>query len=588
MQWSPPPTAGWPPPHPEPWQAGPPSRLPAYLREEPRHYWPAPPQPPSPRRRFPIGWILMAALLVVVPGSAAVLAFSSEEVVALEPARPGVMAAFQLPGVPRVAIADQEVIEVGSSPDRQLGLPAEGGPEFARAPGGGVRGYAEQPVQWLRCDDDLCARVLAPLDWERPDDRAIWLSMRKVSSGDASRGTLFVNPGGPGMEGQSHAIDVPKWPWRGYDVIGWDPRGTGQSTPVQCGGDDAVDRVRELDYSPDDDVERRALVEGMADFARGCRAASGDLLDHLGTVDVVRDLDLLRHLVGQRTLNYLGVSYGTYVGAVYAQLFPERVGRMVLDSATTVGAPWVSTGDLYLDEEYLGEFAQWCVDQGDCPLGDSAETVLERIDGFLDGLDRQALLEGDRRLTQTMAAMGVSHGLQLGEYGYPDLRDALTEALAGDGGWLLALDDERVGRVVDDGYDPSTTALQALLCSDEADRGYRPVLDQWADSWRIAESQFSRHLGVELFCEVWAAEPSPRLKIAPTNLPRILVIGATDDPITPYRDSVDMAHQLPRAILLTMEADWHGVFGSGSECIDRHVATFVREGRIPEGQWCEV
>lgn len=236
MQRSSPPQAGCPPGQPEPRVSGPHSRLPAYLREEPRYYWPVPPQPPSSRRRVPLGWILLAVLLVVVPGSAAVLAFSTEEVVALEPARPGILAAFQLPGVSRVAVADQAVLEAEPSPDRQLALPVADGPAFASPPGGGVRGYADQPVQWRACDDDLCATVLAPLDWERPDDRGIWLTMRKVRSGDASRGAVFVNPGGPGIEGQSDAIGLPTGLWRGYDVIGWDPRGTGQSTPVQCGG----------------------------------------------------------------------------------------------------------------------------------------------------------------------------------------------------------------------------------------------------------------------------------------------------------------------------------------------------------------
>ena len=491
----------------------------------------------------------------------------------------------RLPGVPEIPVAQHETFpaEPGANADRQLAYEPQGNPEVDLADGlGGHADYATQVVDWALCDDGSgaqCATVTAPLDWDDPDGDAVEIAVRRVIGGDSSRGPLFVNPGGPGLGGQEMAQRL-AGRWENYDTVGWDPRGTGQSTRVVCGGLAETDDFMALDGSPDDTAEDRALRDGSADFAQDCRDASGDLLDHLTTIDVARDLDLLRHLLGAEKLTYVGVSYGTYVGAMYAELFPGSVGRLVLDAAVDITgddeAPPQSAGF----ERALGNFAQWCAESELCDLGDDRDAIVDGIGAFLSGLDARPLPVGDRELTQTLAAAGIALFLYEDEEAYRTLAEVIAQGQGGDGGALLQAADLMNGRSPG-GYDTIAYAFPAMVCADVADRGMDAVPDEWRDTFDDAPLM-APHLGMSYTCETWTTAPAPQIRITAAGAPPILVVGTTGDSATPYEQAVAMAEQLESGVLLTLDGAGHGAVTGDNECIAEAVDRYLFDGEVPE------
>ncbi|RMB61194.1 alpha/beta hydrolase [Tessaracoccus antarcticus] len=492
------------------------------------------------------------------------------------------------PGVPAVKVADHATWKPTAplNPDRQLGGdPNPGNVQLPSAAGDDLAAYWTQPVAWKSCGEQLCATVKAPLDWDDPGRSAVDIAMRKVPSKNPTRGPLFVNPGGPGFGGQDFARNLGTDKWSGYDIIGWDPRGTGKSTTVQCGTTEQTDAVFELDGSPDDAAEERALETGWAEFARQCRAASGELLDHLTTIENVRDLDLLRHLVGAEKLNYVGVSYGTYVGAVYAELFPDRAGRLVLDSAVDITDDEASASQSEGFELALRNYATWCAKTKACTLGDSADEVVDGIATFLAGLDANPIAVGDRSLTQSLGATGVALFLYSDEQAYPGLTYVLTDAMDGRAGDLLKAADELNGRGAD-GYETVAYAFPATRCVDWADEGIEATFDFWEEN-KAKSPVFATNMGVDFVCETWTADPGPQLKLTAKGAPPILVVGTTGDSATPYEHAVSMAKQLESGVLLTFEGAGHGSVTGGNKCVNAAVTKYLEDGVPPkDGATC--
>ncbi len=487
------------------------------------------------------------------------------------------------PGVPLVPVEDHEVWDLGENlnEDRQLDVTAdEGEIELPEALGTDLSPYWDQTVDWQPCDEELCAQILAPLDWEEPGKAAVEIAMRKVPSAEPTRGPLFVNPGGPGFGGQSFATNLGADAWEGYDIVGWDPRGTGESTAVECGTTEQTDEVFELDGSPDDAAERAALEKGWAEFARQCRENSGVLLDHITTIENVRDLDLLRHLLGAEKLNYVGVSYGTYVGAVYAELFPDRAGRLVLDSAVDITDDEESAAQSEGFELALRNYAEWCADNEKCILGDSVDEVVDGIADFLAGLDSEPIEVGDRVLTQGLATTGVALFLYSDEEAYPSLTYVINEAMQGEGSYLLGASDDLNGRT-ETSWETVAFAFPATRCVDSADEGIDASYEWWEKN-RKKSPVFGTNMGVDFVCETWTAAPAPQLKLTAKGAPTILVVGTTGDSATPYEHAVSMAKQLEPGVLLTFDGAGHGAVTSGNKCIAKAVSKYLEEGVAPE------
>ncbi len=496
----------------------------------------------------------------------------------------------RMPGIPEKKISEYETFpaEPDQNADRQLDYLASGTArvEFLDSLGDYEK-YANQVVDWKLCDDSeasQCATVTVPLDWEQPAGKAIEIAVRRIPDGDSSLGPLFVNPGGPGFGGQDFA-EAMAGRFANYDVVGWDPRGTGQSTRVVCGSQQQTDAFVELDGSPDDAAEDEALQQGARDFAKQCRDGSGELLDHLTTIEVVRDLDLIRHLLGAEKLNYVGVSYGTYVGATYAQLFPNSAGRLVLDAAVDITGK-DETPQVKGFELAWNNFTKWCEGSDLCELGDSSERIDEDVTAFLNSLDESPITLGQRTLTQTLAATGIAAFLYADEEAYRSLSYVLDEAMQGRGSYLLEAADSMNGRH-DNGYDTIMFAFPAMACADAVDDGVAPVLGDWKDTFEVAPV-LAPQMGTSYNCQLWTSGSAPQLKLTAEGAPPILVVGTTGDSATPYEQAVSMADQLESGSLLTLEGAGHGAVTGDNGCIADAVDGFLLEGTVPkDGKTCK-
>lgn len=491
-----------------------------------------------------------------------------------------------------------ELIRVSESPgfevDR-LRLPASNAePDgFADAPSGeGLTGYLDQRVDWRACSTFECTRVLVPLDYANPSEQAITLALaRRKATKTPVLGTLFINPGGPGGSGRNMVTYFESEGLEQYDIVGWDPRGTNASTPVRCFDETKTDDYVELDASPDDAAETQALLVGTYEFAVSCWERSGDLLKHISTIDTVRDLDLLRQLLGDDKLNFLGYSYGTRVGSYYADLFPQRVGRLVLDASVDITGDDSVIQAMGFDQA-LDSFAAWCARQN-CRLGSTKEAVLAATTGFLERLDGAPLRVPDtsggsaRTLTQTLAATGIAAYMYGGIPAWQVLeRDLAAAALDSDGGRLLRASDGLNSRSEDGTYGSLFYSFQAIGCADSDDQGVLDAERRWTDDQRKAPV-YGKYFGPGYTCALWPVNSAPQLKPTGSGAGPIVVVGATGDPATPYQHAVTMAQQLESAVLLTYEGEGHGTFGGKSECVDNAVIAYLTQGTVPaEGMRC--
>ncbi|MGD7788813.1 alpha/beta hydrolase [Propionibacteriaceae bacterium Y1700] len=453
-------------------------------------------------------------------------------------------------------------------------------------PGIGLERYLGQEVDWTSCQGGTeCAEIAVPLDHADPDGQAITLALRRARTSGTSRGTIFVNPGGPGGSGWSMVGQYAGGLF-GYDVIGWDPRGVGRSTPVQCQNGADLDAYYDLDSTPDDVAEEKAMDEGNRAFAESCLAGSGRLLEHVSTVETVTDLDLMRQLVGDEKLHYLGYSYGTEIGAVYAQLFGQNVGHLVLDSAVNI-----TDDDSVIQSQgfdrALGNFAEWCA-AGNCSLGDDRSAVINSVTELWADLEAEPLPVGRRQLTQSLAVLGTLVPLYQDEGAWPYLAQALEAARAGDGEMLLGFADSYNERGSDGRYGQMLYGFNAVRCLDEADDGVEGAKRQAAEDAKKSPI-FGANSGADLVCPMWpvaAREPVGKIT-GPEVTEPILVIGTTGDSATPYEYAQSMASQLRTGVLLTFEGEGHGAFGGGNACLDGAVRDyFVNDRPPPEGTRC--
>ncbi|MCX4692529.1 alpha/beta hydrolase [Streptomyces sp. NBC_01408] len=486
-----------------------------------------------------------------------------------------------------------------SSGGREDVSPAE--PSAAPA---ALRPYYEQKLSWRDCGVPgfQCATMKAPLDYANPgsgQDVDIAVSRRAATGPGKRLGSLLVNPGGPGGSGigylQAYAgIGYPAPVRAQYDMVSFDPRGVARSSPVECLTGPAMDRYTQVDQTPDDTAERALLVAAFKEFAASCQARSSRILPHLSTVDAARDMDVLRAVLGDAKLSYVGASYGTFLGATYAELFPGRVGRLVLDGAMDPSRPAV---DLNRDqtagfETAFTSFAKDCAEQSDCPFGKGdPREVAARLKEFFRKADAQPVPTGDpdRPLGESLATTGVIAALY-DESAWPQLREALTAAMDGDGAGLLSLADSYYEREPDGKYANLMYANAAVNCVDQPPAFNGPDAVQTAlPSFEKASPVFGAGLAwASLNCAYWPVEATGTAKpLKAQGAPPIVVVGTTRDPATPYKWAQALAGQLDSGILLTYDGDGHTAYGRGSDCIDTSINRYLLEGKPPrDGKKC--
>jgi len=437
-----------------------------------------------------------------------------------------------------------------------------------------------------------CSRLTVPLDYADPGGATIQLALvRKPATDQAHRlGSLVVNPGGPGGSGISYATSgdvADATVLARYDLVGFDPRGVGASDPVECLTDSQLNQFVDTPPNPNTPAQLAEVVQQSQLLAQQCEAKSGALLPVVGTVDAARDMDILRAGLGDKQLNYLGKSYGTLLGATYAQEFPQRVGRFVLDGAMDpdLTAEQMNLTQAASFDKELHLFLDDCVTQSDCPFGTTDPNVAyTKLQNWVDGLNANPITgDGTRKVDEAYALTGISVAMY--DQGYwPDLRAALGSAMDGNGATLLTMADAYNDRENGHFVDNEIEANYAVNCVDHPDEATSVAqIEQELPAFEKAAPFFGPMVDwSSLPCAYWKASPtdSPHV-IKATGAGPIIVVGTTNDPATPYAWAQHLASELTSGHLLTMNGDGHTAYRRGSTCIDSAIDAYYLTGALP-------
>lgn len=485
-----------------------------------------------------------------------------------------------------------------SVPGEDLGSESNGTDETAPVPEG-LEDFYSQDVEWGACEDSgsintECTTVTVPLDYDNPDGESIEIAVLKANATGEAKGSLFVNPGGPGASGQdvaeSASFYFTEQLRENYDIIGFDPRGVGDSAPIDCLPDDELGIMLDKSYDDTDEGEAESLAD-TKEIIASCSESSGGLLEFVSTIDAAKDMDVMRAAFGEDKLDYFGFSYGTHLGGQYAELFPENVGHMVLDGAVDPAIP--SLDQSYFQavgfEQALDAYIDYCLGEEDCPLeGDTPEEAKAFLQETIEATEDNPVPTSieDRVVSPGIFYTGIATTLY-SEETWPYLSQALDMLLnQDDGSLILTFNDLMIGRDTFTGEfsDNSLEARWAINCID-----YPADIDEAAvaeNDARLAEDAplFAPYFqGGDTFCSEWpfTADEVPGPFVAEGSS-EILVIGTTGDPATPYQSSVNLAEQLENGILLTWEGEGHTAYGTAGPCIEDAVDDYFINDTIPE------
>ncbi|QCQ91568.1 alpha/beta hydrolase [Rhodococcus sp. SGAir0479] len=466
----------------------------------------------------------------------------------------------------------------------------------------GLDSFYTQQVAWGSCDgfatdgEELdpaleCAHVTVPLDYADPGGATAQIAISRAAATGARLGSLLVNPGGPGASGLGLATVADGTELgRRFDVIGFDPRGVGASTPqVRCQTPQETDARRgeaDVDTSPAG-IARTEQKNRL--YAARCAERSGlPLLAHVGTREVVRDMDVIRSVLGDAKLNYLGYSYGTRLGTAYAEAFPGNVRAMVLDGALDPQQDPVEESVLQGEgfQKAFDAFAAECGRSVDCPLGADPAAATVRFRALVDPLvARPAATTDPRGLSYDDAVTGVQQALYSPNL-WSSLRGGLSQLAEGRGDTLLLLADLYEGRMDDGSYSNLEDAFNAIRCVDdppvtdravagEADARYRQAAPFLDDGRGTGNAPLDA-------CAFW---PVPNTGAPHTvtvqGLPPVVVVSTTEDPATPYQAGVDLAKQLG-GTLVTYRGTQHTATFDGVACVDEPVTAYFVDGTVPD------
>ena len=487
----------------------------------------------------------------------------------------------------------------------------------------GLESFYSQSIDWQDCSDGTspfqCGTVTVPLDYNNPGGRTITIALKKLpaSDSDAEQGSLFFNPGGPGVSGirtlETLATALPEELRAGYDVVGFDPRGIGQSTPITCWTDEDIHQVladaqngklsdlASIDTASSTYVSAQKKIDLGAADAAACTQHSEvpELLDHVGTRNVARDLDVLRATNGNTKLNYLGTSYGTYIGAIYADLFPDHVGRAVLDGAMDPSRHWADgeAETTAFKESVLRQYVEHCQAQGSCPLSGSTDEAITQLRAFVDGLDKDPLTAPDSNATvNAQEATAIIRHYAIDKPDWEALTAMLTPAISNHDGALMVKAKQSIPALqlpttVEQAVSKANNLFMAaaVICNDYPDTG--STSSDW-DAQSVAEKKASPFFGgtsngMEAYCRGWGhrAQTPPQETHAEGSAP-ILVVGLTKDSRTLYPWAQSLTDQLDNGHLLTVEGYGHITFGSNA-CATAAMTDFLVNGTVPaEGTTC--
>lgn len=457
--------------------------------------------------------------------------------------------------------------------------------------------YSQTP-EWVECGELHCAKMRVPLDWDAPGEGEIELSLAMDPADGERQGVLFLNPGGPGGSGvelaESASIILGDEVLEAFDVVGFDPRGVGGSSPVRCLDGPGTDALFGRDFDHESEAGLAEAFAAWEAFGQACLERTGEVLGHIGTVSAAKDLDVLRAVLGDEKLHYLGYSYGTELGATYAALFPERVGRLVLDGAVdpTLSPRELNLGQAEGFENALRSYVEYCHSLADCPLTGSVEESLGQIHELSERARRSPLRTSDPERTVTATLMFYGAAITLYDNrSWRVLTDAIREVLEeGTADTFLYLADFYFEREEDGSYPSNKTeAFHAISCADgRADTDPATMRAEAAELLSVAPTLGKAFAFAGLPCARWPVPVDEQVEdFSAQGAAPIVVIGTTNDPATPYAWAQNLAKILHPAVLVTFEGEGHTAYGRSNACIEEAVEDYLVEGIVPQdGLWC--
>ncbi|GAB3616201.1 alpha/beta hydrolase [Okibacterium endophyticum] len=458
-----------------------------------------------------------------------------------------------------------------------------------------LKPFYGQELEWTDCDGGFeCTAVTAPMDWENPEAGEIELAViRQAARGDDRIGSLLTNPGGPGASGYEFvagSLDfaVDSALQERFDIVGFDPRGVGRSTAVECLEPDEMDEYLYGIVEPERGSEEwiAEMTEGAIDFGAACLENTGEPLGFIDTVSSARDMDLLRAVLGDAKLNYLGYSYGTFLGATYAELYPEKVGRMVLDGAID---PAASNFDVTKTqaigfENALEAYLDDCVSGQECPFDGTVDEAMQVVADLLASVDETPIRNEDGRMLGSSTLLTAIIYPLYSAGSWSALSDMFREVMAGDAQYAFYFADAYNGRDEDGTYaDNSTEAFSAYNCLDYTYDDDPAKMAEEAEQLAEEAPVIGRYMSYgDISCASWPfTDGAERDEIHAEGAAPILVIGTTNDPATPYVWAESLAEQLDSGVLVTYEGEGHTAYNKGSTCVNDTVDEYLIEGTVP-------
>ena len=453
---------------------------------------------------------------------------------------------------------------------------------------------------WKACDDSAsttsvqCSTLEVPYDYDNPSAGtfSLYVKLRPATNPSLRIGSMMVNPGGPGFGGSALADDSSYYFSTDltdhFDIIAWDPRGTGKSTPsVDCVDD--YDQYFGIDSPPDTPEEKQALIDASQAFNDECMANSGEILPYISTQASATDMNSIRQALGEDKISYFGFSYGSELGATWATMFPQTVRAAVLDGAVDPRATSAEEGMAQAKgfESQLATFLAACSKNKACEFynGGKSEAAFDSL--ILDLDAKPLVVSADRTpVTQGVAFTAVAQAMY-SDYYWPQLEKALADARQGDGAGLLKLYDDYYQRKDDGGYGNELEAFLAISCLDDPGATSIQEVDDAVQGFIAVAPRLGANFGYGYSCALWPVKPAVKVGVTGKGGGPIVVIGTTGDPATPLASTRKMAAALEQGILLIVEANQHTGYGANG-CINTAVDSYLIDLTIPvSGTTCK-
>jgi pimeloyl-ACP methyl ester carboxylesterase len=465
-------------------------------------------------------------------------------------------------------------------------------PEYPKS----LSGYYAQEIDWKNCAQDFqCATLAVPIDYTKLSTGTFEIALLKYEARTSKKlGSLIVNPGGPGGSGVDYALAAeylfnPAILDR-YDIVGFDPRGVSRSAPIRCLNDKELDANNASDSKADDEKEFQQILIETKEYVEICKDKNKYLAAY-STANAARDMDILREALGDKQLNYMGKSYGTYLGTLYAQFFPDKVGRVVLDGAVdpTISKFQQSLTQAIGFDQAFSSFAKDCFTKESCTLPKGKGAAISEMERLFAQAAKKPFptKSSERTLSETLMVLGTASAMYDSQTGWPKLRRAIAQAQKGFGDQFLQLADEYTGRQSDGSYRNNEFDSGAVI--DCLDTNEPRTIAQIQSDAKIFTQQaplFGPYLAYSgITCKYFAQ--SQEVTITPTKTTNpIVVIGTTGDPATPYAWAQGLNKLLTNSVLVSLTGEGHTGQGQGNACVDDQIDDFYLAGKVPSTSTC--